>query len=77
MDDDTLVCHACKTKYSKRQDTLYWKLRDPCEILKDALITMTEMGRSNPECNSQMLWNRDWQELRDLIFIVYDFFEGK
>ena len=31
---------------------------------------MDERGRSNPENNSQMLWDSEWKELRNELFIL-------
>jgi len=31
---------------------------------------MDERGCSNPENNSQMLWNIEWEELRNELFIL-------
>jgi len=35
--------------------------------LTAAIALMDERGRSNPEDNSVMLWDREWAELRALI----------
>ena len=33
---------------------------------------MDERGRSNPEDNSQMLWNSEWEELRGNLLYLQD-----
>ncbi|MHC4867215.1 MAG: hypothetical protein ACYTEX_24320 [Planctomycetota bacterium] len=40
--------------------------------LVDALDIMDSKGRSNPERNSTMLWNKEWDRLRGILFMMLE-----
>jgi hypothetical protein len=43
------------------------ELRDERDALVDAIAIMDEKGRRNPEGNSYMLWEKDWNNLRAIL----------
>ena len=40
------------------------------EYIVNALSIMDEKGRKNQEGNSTMLWNKDWDKLRFMLFAL-------
>lgn len=40
-----------------------------CDNVKTAISIMDEKGRGNPEGNSKMLWDQEWDQVRELLVI--------
>jgi len=56
---------ALSEQASGRKDFEMSEVRD---LLVDAIVIMDESGRKNPEGNSTMLWERQWNDLRMNLF---------
>ena len=47
-------------------------LQEIRDELRDSLAIMDEKGKRNPEDNAEMLWDKDWEHLRELILDCHD-----